>query len=238
MSSGVRRLSSKWAIGVDLGQVQDHTALCAVQSAEFEDRSVRDPVTFGWRTWKTMDVRHVQRLPLGLPYPVMVERIARLVERVQRVTVHGQRPDPVELVLDATGVGAAVVELVLPLVHCPVHAVTITATGRAAKREQGRWSVPKADLVGAVATALQTGWLRIGSAVPQAQELTRELLAMTAKITPAGNRQFEAAAGSHDDLVLAVALAVWRLNVPKAQAIEQGVPLPFQIVGRFGPPGR
>jgi hypothetical protein len=42
--------------------------------------------------------------------------------------------------------------------------------------------------------------------------LLAELQAFRASIDENGHAKFEAAAGVHDDLVLAVALAMWRLN--------------------------
>jgi hypothetical protein len=77
--------------------------------------------------------------------------------------------------------------------------------------EGGGWRVPKRDLVAVLQVLLQTGRLKIASALPDADTLQRELLAFEVKITSAANDTYGAwREGAHDDLVLAVALACWR----------------------------
>ncbi len=53
------------SIGADLGQAQDPTALAVAE--------VQPP---------EIHVRHLQRLPLGTPYPKVVERIGDLVNKL------------------------------------------------------------------------------------------------------------------------------------------------------------
>src|SRR5262249_45729100 len=75
----------------------------------------------------------------------------------------------------------------------------------------GGWRVPKRDLVSAVQATLQTKRLKIATALPETVTLTRELQAFRVKVNVAtGHESFEAwRERDHDDLVLAVALAVW-----------------------------
>jgi hypothetical protein len=54
--------------------------------------------------------------------------------------------------------------------------------------------------------------LKISSALPHAPILVAELQAFKASIGESGHAKFEAAAGMHDDLTIAVALALWRLS--------------------------
>ena len=55
-----------------------------------------------------------------------------------------------------------------------------------------------------------SGRLRIAAALPEADTLVRELLAFQVKITAAAHDTYGAwREGTHDDLVLAVALACW-----------------------------
>jgi hypothetical protein len=213
----MKKIESSWVLGVDLGQVQDHTALCVLERCLWES-SIRDKATWSYPQHETLDVRKIERLPLGLPYPEIARRVLGLVTRVQRIAYYGQETPKVELVVDGTGVGAAVIDMLGIAGGAHLVAVTISASGQATRkgtRPGGeKWTVPKADLVGTVATALQSGELRISGALPEAHDLTRELLAMRAKISEAGRATWEAEAGSHDDLVLAVALAVWRARLP------------------------
>jgi hypothetical protein len=70
--------------------------------------------------------------------------------------------------------------------------------------------VSKHDLVSVAQVALQNGRLRIAEKLPDAAVLVKELQNFQVKITDMGNDTYGAwREGPHDDLVLAVALALW-----------------------------
>jgi hypothetical protein len=72
------------------------------------------------------------------------------------------------------------------------------------------YRVPKRDLVAMVKVLLQSGRLRIASALPGAEVLVQELLGFQVRITASANDVYGAwREGQHDDLVLAVALTCW-----------------------------
>ena len=57
---------------------------------------------------------------------------------------------------------------------------------------------------------IQQWRLRIAASLPEAKTLTEELLSFRYKITHASNLTYESwREGAHDDLVLALSLAVW-----------------------------
>ena len=187
---------TKFVVGLDLGQAQDYTALAVVERTEGGERHVR----------------HLERFPLGTTYPAIVERVAALLSREPLA-------GDAELVVDATGVGAPVVDLLRDAGLRPV-AVTITGGEKVIRGSDG-WRVPKRDLVAALQVALQTGRLKVAATLPLAEILTRELLDFRVRITDAAHDTYGAwREGSHDDLVLAVALAVWWAeNIPQPPAI-------------------
>ncbi len=114
----------------------------------------------------------------------------------------------VELVVDATGVGRPVVDM-LRGAGLDLVAVTITP-GDAVSRDGDDWRAPKRDLVGALQLLFQQERLRVAQGLPEAATLTRELLDFRVKISAAGHDSYAAwREGAHDDLVLATALAVW-----------------------------
>ena len=77
--------------------------------------------------------------------------------------------------------------------------------------QDGRFRSPKRDLIAGVTIALETGALRISQRLPEAGTLTKELLNMRVRISNSGHDTYEAwRQGEHDDLVLALALALWR----------------------------
>jgi hypothetical protein len=168
-------------LGLDLGQKRDYSAVVVVERVDHRR-------AFQGTEFERLNVRYVERLPLGTPYPVVVERMREIVQS-------GELAGDCVLAVDATGVGAPVVDMLRAArLGCEVMAVTITGGGR----EHGG-SVPKRDLMAGVEVLLEKGQLRIGR-VREAARLGRELMAMrTGKD-----------GGEHDDLVIALALACWR----------------------------
>ena len=141
-------------------------------------------------------VRHLERLPLGTPYPKVVERIGNLVDKLPGAA----------LVVDATGVGRAVLDQMREVVLNPV-AVTITG-GRYTSSDGLMWRVPKRALLRPLVAATEAGRLKVAKGLREAEALQRELQTFQRRITERGNNAFEGA-GEHDDLVIAVALACW-----------------------------
>ncbi len=172
-------------VGLDLGQRQDFSALAVVEFAEQK---------FAWMpASRELSVRHLERMELGTPYP-------RVVERVCYVMRHPKIVNQSRLVVDATGVGAPVVDL-LRSARLGVSLTTVTITSGERARGQGeRWHVPRGDLLAGLEVLLEAGELKICRRLKEAARLVRELERM--RVTGCG--------GEHDDLVFAVALAVWR----------------------------
>lgn len=163
-------------VGLDLGQKRDYSAVVVV---EREDRD-------------RLLVRYVERMALGTPYPAVVERMGEIVRSEELC-------GDCVLAVDATGVGAPVVDMLRAAgLGCEVMAVTIT--GGARESVAGKTgAVPKRDLLAGLEVLLEKEQLRIGK-VREAARLGRELMAMRV------GRDGE----EHDDLVIALALACWR----------------------------
>lgn len=177
------RTHERYLIGVDLGQSQDYTAIVVIQMFDTQGK-------------KEYDLRHLERPDLGTPYPVVVNRIAEIVED-RRL---GENKN---LVVDATGVGRPVVDMMQEKGLRP-YAMTITASTTEYDK------VAKRDLVSTLQVVLQTSRLKIAEGLPLAPVLVKELVNFKAKISNTGHDSYEAwRDGVHDDLVLATALAVW-----------------------------
>ncbi len=190
---------SRYFVGLDLGQSADYTACAVLERYEDEEKGLM------------FRCRHLQRWPLRTSYPSIVADVARMMDDKE---LHGER-EPV-LAIDATGVGAPVVDL---FKHGNLRAelmpIQITG-GDTVRRADGVTRVPKRDLVGAAKVALQTERLRIAPELPEAQTLVRELDNFQHKINPETAHDSYAAwrEGAHDDLVLAVAMALWQGEQP------------------------
>jgi hypothetical protein len=130
------------------------------------------------------------------------ERIGKVYDAV---------PVPRDLVVDATGVGKPVFDALAASERAPV-GVVITGGKVARQGDDGLWRLPKSILAQSVAGPLESGLLKISSALLHAPILLAELQAFRASIGESGHATFEAAPGVNDDLVLAVALAIWRLQ--------------------------
>jgi hypothetical protein len=185
-------------VGLDLGQRQDHTAIALVERTGLER---------GGRGLK-LGVRGVERVPLGTPYPKVVERAWEIVNDAD---VRGRCC----LVVDGTGVGAPVMDMLRAArLGCEICEVTITGGERAQQGFVGgreRWSVPKRDLISGVQVLLERGDLRIARRCQEAGALVKELMDVRATTKQNGRVRMGAdACGEHDDLVIAVALACWR----------------------------
>jgi hypothetical protein len=116
----------------------------------------------------------------------------------------------VRCVVDATGVGTAVLEAIDAACRgeSMVHPVVITA-GEHPTQKNRYVRCPKTALAGAIRSALESGDLKIAASLEFAEPLKRELLSFETRITRAAHEVFEAKPGEYDDLVIAVALCVW-----------------------------
>jgi hypothetical protein len=180
-----------YTIGVDLGQASDPTAIAVVRKLA-EDAADERPV---------FQVGHLERIPLNTPYPGVVQHAKRLL---------GKPPlrGNAELVIDFTGVGRPVFDMFQAVGVTPI-GVSITS-GDQAVAEGLVWKVPKLILISRLQALLHDGRLKIQKELPEAPVLVAELQDMRAEVTDSGHWRFGARAGKHDDLVLALAIAVWR----------------------------
>jgi len=140
----------------------------------------------------------LERLPLGTPYPGIVAYIGRLLGRLPGA----------ELVIDFTGVGRPVFDMFR---FSGITPTGVLITSGAAETGGGPiHGVPKLDLVSRLQALLHAGRLKIHKDLAEADTLVRELQDFRCEFTAAGHLTFNARSGKHDDLVLALAIAVWR----------------------------
>lgn len=196
----------RFIAGLDVGQMHDATALAILD---------RQMVFVEGEMLPRFDARHLERLPLQTPYPVMVRGVR---ERLERLRV------PCVLVIDATGVGRGVVDLFREgwtdydhqaerLVTAPgkpaIIALTMTGAEHAKSEHWQEWTVPKLDIVMTFMVALQQRRFRAAEG-PDADMLFKESQNFQWKKPKAsGDPYLTWREGKQDDLLLAVAIAVW-----------------------------
>lgn len=185
-----------YIVGLDLGQPHEFTALAVLErSSPKGEAKTRDD----WH----YTVPHLHRFPVGTPYTAIIPHVLEL-------TNDGPlRGAPI--VVDRTGVGAAVVET---LHQAPrsgsLIPVTISAGQVATQQEDYSFLVPKKDLASHVQVLLQHRRLKFAKSLPEVALLVRELQNFKVKVSLAATDSMEAwREGAQDDLVLAVALACW-----------------------------
>jgi hypothetical protein len=193
---------SEFTIGIDPGQSIDPTAFAVVRRIDGDSKP-------------TFQCGHLERLPLSTLYPNVVQRARWLL---QEASFLGRA----ELVLDLTGVGRPVYDLFTLEGLRPVR-VTITAGHEEIVDDRGGYHVPKLVLVAQVQALLHDGRLLIQKDLPEAPALRAELEDFRGTITDSGRWTFGARSGAHDDLVLALALAVWRANKRNPTKIHPSV---------------
>lgn len=177
---------SGYVIGLDLGQAQDYTALILLERAGTQRH-----------------VSHIQRWQRGTLYPHIVKDV------LDFLTVGPLPGSP--LVVDRTGVGRGVFDM-FRLAYWHTVGISIT-NGEHVNPDPDTpncFRVPKRDLVGVVQAGLQTATLKFAPALPETKTLQDELKNFKVKITAAANDTYGAwREGQHDDLVLALAVALW-----------------------------
>lgn len=168
--------------GLDLGKRQDHTALVAVEYHR-----------------NRLTVRYAAQLPIGYPTTKIPQFVRRILRRFR---------GPGKLLVDATGNGHTVVELLrtepigLDLRPISIHGGRLTS-----KLADGYTGVPKSELLTTLKRLIVRKSLLIERQSPGIASLKRELI----EFEPTG-RQAE-----HDDLVIALAMPAWQavLDYPK-----------------------
>lgn len=214
----------EYIISVDLGQVNDPTAIAVLERREqltgrqdvvqniaawfdgFKDqpRYYRRGQTAGH-----YNIVHLERLALGTAYTDIPGRLQTIDARIRQqwvaMAVEQELAEvgragsslidaPIDVVIDGTGVGRPVLDLIA---EAGVEAVAITIHGGdQVIRVHGReFRVPKRDLVGAVQSAMQARRLRAAEALPDWPVLKGELSNFKARISLSGHDSY----GAGDD---------------------------------------
>jgi len=222
--------STGYIMGLDLGQAADYTAIAIaermVPPLPKPTRPYQPLTTYGaGETFNlsgeprtgvaaislppvdtrqaTYHLRHLERPALGTRYPTIVARVKTLLA-TPPLTLR------TPLVIDRTGVGRPVTDLFEGQGVRP-YAITITGGDEVSTDGPYHTKVPKRELVSTLVAVFQTGRLKIAAGLTEGPALVNELTNFKVKVNLAtGNDSYEAYRESvHDDLVLAVAMAVW-----------------------------
>lgn len=194
-------------MSVDLGTMSDYTAISIIQES-FHRRNDRTPMDFaegmpGTITLeRSYDLRFLEQPKLRTPYEEIVQRVYDLI-------MSPELKDRVDLVVDATGLGRPVIEMMRSKGLNPIP-ITITVGQDITEDREGGYHVGKYDLVSALQAWWAMGRLRMSSKIPLMPKLLTELEGFVPKRSSKGHVTYEAIKDSlHDDLVISLAMAVW-----------------------------
>jgi hypothetical protein len=182
--------SPYYTLGLDLGKRHDPAALALVEDDRYVDQ---------------LRVRGLHRFQLGTAYRDLV---AALRPRLS----HPPLANRVRIAIDATGVGDAIVELFQEqLPEIVLYAITITGGGKVTGGTRDP-RVPKPDLIAATIVAFEQRDIRIAAEMEATPTLVDELLSFKRSSTEHGHTTYGAESAQHDDLVLALSLAIWLID--------------------------
>lgn len=219
-------------LGLDPAQAFDYTGLVALQHHPGTPNDPRATYTAAMiERW-----RHK-------PYTMLPGLVRRAEEKLRQMAatqyfeafghaIHPWHDVLLTLVVDASGVGAPVIDALIAADLAPVP-VVITGGFQSHRREGGGFTTPKADLVAAVQLLLEGRRLQIPVELPHAETLTRELGNFRYVVAPGGGGHVRYGAGpaggedvlwrgdgSHDDLLLAAAIAAWHAEAHPAPVLD------------------
>lgn len=215
-------------IGVDLGKRRDPSAII-VAEIQLRDYTRRNPATGEHGITGEVTggdnhyvVHHVGRLPLGTPYPAVVERLKVIYEaeksRTQpRTPAEPNRLDRVypphrttlqfECLVDATGLGDPVIDM-LRRAGMDVTPVFLTG-GDKAIRQHGELRLSKTLMVSNLQVLLQEHRVHLPK-TSESDALVDELLTFEIHINDKAHVETGAfKVGVHDDLAVSLGLATW-----------------------------
>ena len=197
----------RYFVGADIGQSPDPSAVVAIKRVEELRAKQSPPGTIAWDREPQLIVSKYQgqllkEYPLGTKYDVVVQDCVKLMH-------HPQLARQSVLIVDATGVGRPVIEMMNMNRLAPI-GVTITG-GTSINQHPLGYTVPKRDLVTALQVLFQTSRIELSGKIPETQMVIDQLQRLTMKINDHGNDQYglEREEGNHFDLAIALALAAW-----------------------------
>ncbi len=201
---------NQYTLGVDFGKLHDYSALSLLERIDRFEKRRANEATYGFddepRLIRTMyRIMLLERIKIGTPYPDVVKRI-RIVMSSDELR------DRTTLVVDATGVGQPVVDMIKRerIAGKYMMPIPIVITGGQAISIQRRgYTIPKRDLVEAFQVVLQTGRIKWTKELEAYDEFMREMETFKVKLKKTGHESFEGDVDIHDDLVMATAMAVW-----------------------------
>ena len=209
---------NEYLVSVDIAKKRDYTAILTFQHAH-EILDGVEALGIPDRIGTFLVVRKIERFH-NLPYQEISDAIEYTMGNIEI-------NNNADLLIDGTGVGAAVVDLVnarglapIPIIFTGGQAVrevyldmgTTWGQGGALNRVRPlkEIHVPKLDLVDAGRLMVEQKRIKCSKSIQWADKFRQELIAFRGKVNEAGKVRFEAEGESdHDDMLVCLLMAAW-----------------------------
>ena len=232
-------------LGVDLGQSQHPTALALLLNIEqtLSRHSWRDGTESTTKHWL---LAYAEILPLGTSYTQIAQNIVTKLANLRRLHPNLQ----IRTVADSTGLGAPVLELIQKeIVHYQstnrqgvgrLEGILFTGGTAVTTTHHNTlpidlFHVPKLTLLNSLATAIENNLLQVPVKLPHAATLLAQLQSLeihhkeNAQPQIKINRQGDPASIAHADLVMALAMATWRMTTLYPNGTRPSIHGPGQL---------
>lgn len=216
---------TSWYLGLDLGQRRDYSAI-ATLSLEWSNGRL-DHYDYEWKFEPRLVVRDLERFPLGTSYLFYPDAVKERVDQLNTVTPPstGRRA---YLIVDAGGPGLPVIdELRRHRLGADKRPLTITSGNQPGQSQSGSATVPRKILLSTLIILLDAGRLVAPPGVENWETLCEEMLDLNASTSQPNKTS------SHDDIVMAVALAAWHAT----QVRPELLPAPKRSKIHWSPSG-
>lgn len=191
--------ASGFALGLDLGFMQDHSAIVLAGVWPQAEHAI--------------GVVHIEQLPLGTPMEEVADRAVLLAQTRNARIVADLSNNSAFAGLLASRIGRQCANHMIAAVitAADTHAgnpVAMPVSVGGFKAAVPRWSLSKAELIESIAVEMEGGALRLGQTGDR-EKLRDELEVIERFARRSGSVSYSAPSGKHDDLVIALALAVF-----------------------------
>lgn len=195
--------STAVCVGLDVGMAQDHSALVAAGAWQSGTRSI-------------LGVKEIVQFKIGMSLDDVADEAARVARELRARLVFDSSNNSAFASILAARLGknpadSLVAGVITQALDHAAQPVPMILSVGGIKTAILRWTLSKRELIESTAAEIDGKTLRLGR-VGEWEALRDELGSMERTVRQSGSVAYSAPAGKHDDLVLALSLAVFGLR--------------------------
>ena len=188
-----------YSVCLDVGSERDHSVFTILRILDHKIANPAEPVDDSGMPH--YGLVYLEQMPVKTQYNAIMDRADYIITSVKR---------DCHFLVDATGVGNPVVQMLQHLAPIPI---VIVSGHTVNARENGGYNVPKREIVTSLQAIMHSRRLMIAAGLPHLEDLRKQMLSFKMKQRDTGSLGFEAATErTHDDIVMSLAVNVWYLE--------------------------